>query len=482
MNILSADAVLNVASRFEASATSYQVIFIEDTLTNWQQLAELLPASAEVVMLKGTEDGLAQMASYLRDRQPGSLDAIHLLTHGAEGQINLGGVTLTQDSLAEHTVELRMISQALNEEGDFLLYGCNVGAGDNGKALVQRLAAITQADVAASDNLTGSETLGGDWVLETREGAINSAVLNLDDYVGTLALTVTSNFVIGLSEPQDLVVDSQNNLYVVSYGDNSIYKFNASGGAISGGSAGGAFITPGFNVTAAAIDSAGNLYIGTASGPNSIKKYPASGGVPGNTGSSVLVSGLNIPADIIVGTDGYLYISDSGDGKVYKFSSSGGPFTSASALASATVSGAQQMYLDVANNLYVTSSDTGKVIKFTASGGIISLASPSDFITGVPAPYAITSDGTDFYIGSGDFGDGEIYKVGSAGGAVTGANLENTFSGTAPTELLWAGSNTLYATFTDNTVSKITLAAANTAPTITSGATASLRAANKTYR
>ena len=50
MNILSADAVLNVASRFEASATSHQVIFIEDTLTNWQQLAELFPASAEVVM------------------------------------------------------------------------------------------------------------------------------------------------------------------------------------------------------------------------------------------------------------------------------------------------------------------------------------------------------------------------------------------------------------------------------------------------
>ena len=78
-------------------------------------------------------------------------------------------------------------------------------------------------------------------MLETREGAINSAVLNLDDYVGTLALTVVDNFATELSEPQDLVVDSQNNLYVVSYGDNSIYKFNASGGAISGGSAGGAF-------------------------------------------------------------------------------------------------------------------------------------------------------------------------------------------------------------------------------------------------
>ena len=62
MNILSADAVLNVTSRFETSTTSRQVIFIEDTLTNWQQLAELLPASAEVVVLKGAEDGLAQMA------------------------------------------------------------------------------------------------------------------------------------------------------------------------------------------------------------------------------------------------------------------------------------------------------------------------------------------------------------------------------------------------------------------------------------
>jgi len=48
------------------------------------------------------------------------------------------------------------------QSGDILLYGCNVGAGAEGLAFVESVARLSQADVAASDDVTGSAALGGD--------------------------------------------------------------------------------------------------------------------------------------------------------------------------------------------------------------------------------------------------------------------------------------------------------------------------------
>jgi hypothetical protein len=49
------------------------------------------------------------------------------------------------------------------------IYGCNLAASEDGKALVDSLARLTGTDVAASDDLTGSLDKGGDWELEYRQ-------------------------------------------------------------------------------------------------------------------------------------------------------------------------------------------------------------------------------------------------------------------------------------------------------------------------
>ena len=46
----------------------------------------------------------------------------------------------------------------------------------DGKALVDALARLTGADVAASENLTGAAAKGGDWNLEYRTGAIQTGL------------------------------------------------------------------------------------------------------------------------------------------------------------------------------------------------------------------------------------------------------------------------------------------------------------------
>ena len=64
---------------------------------------------------------------------------------------------------------------ALSADADVLLYGCDVAASADGRALVGGLAQLTGADVAASDDLTGAAALGGDWELEFSTGAIESS-------------------------------------------------------------------------------------------------------------------------------------------------------------------------------------------------------------------------------------------------------------------------------------------------------------------
>ena len=98
-----------------AQPTAREVVFIEDNLTDWNILSTRLAASAEVVVLDSSGDGLAQMATYLASRQPASLDAIHVLSHGAVGQLNLGSTSLTQDTLGQYTTAFNTIGQALSE-------------------------------------------------------------------------------------------------------------------------------------------------------------------------------------------------------------------------------------------------------------------------------------------------------------------------------------------------------------------------------
>ena len=73
------------------------------------------------------------------------------------------------------------------KRGDILIYGCNVAKGETGADFIGKLAQSTRADVAASDDFTGSSAKGGDWTLEYTDGTVNTQALTLQ-YDGLLAL------------------------------------------------------------------------------------------------------------------------------------------------------------------------------------------------------------------------------------------------------------------------------------------------------
>jgi hypothetical protein len=128
----------------------------------------------EIVTLWAQEDGIARLTELLRGRQ--DVGAVHVLGHGADGVVQLGGVRLDAATLLARAGEVATWGAALADDADVLLYGCDVAASEKGRQLIADLAALTGADVAASDDATGAAALGGNWTLEARTGAVEAAL------------------------------------------------------------------------------------------------------------------------------------------------------------------------------------------------------------------------------------------------------------------------------------------------------------------
>jgi len=174
------------ASPAAPAAEHSEVYFIDRTVEQADVLAKALPPGAEVHFIEPGVDGLRFIADTLNGRH--DVDAVHILSHGEAGALQLGTATLTLESMqGEYRAELMQIGSALGANADVLLYGCDFGKGADGEAAVQTLGMITGADVAASTDYTGAVALGGDWALERQSGAIEAAAVSAEGWSHLLA-------------------------------------------------------------------------------------------------------------------------------------------------------------------------------------------------------------------------------------------------------------------------------------------------------
>ncbi|MCP4125694.1 MAG: DUF4347 domain-containing protein, partial [Gammaproteobacteria bacterium] len=184
-----------VDSSTTAEPQRTELVLVDTATDNYQQLLDDLLTQTdanrhlEVVLLDSELSGIDQISETLLAYQ--NLDAIHLISHGSDGIINIGNTALNSELLNQSRVEITAWSEALNEQGDLLIYGCNLAASEAGQSFINTLAQLTGADIAASDDLTGHATQGGDWDLEIQTGAIESPIVVSeavqDDWYGTLA-------------------------------------------------------------------------------------------------------------------------------------------------------------------------------------------------------------------------------------------------------------------------------------------------------
>jgi hypothetical protein len=147
----------------------------------------------EVVLVSHDRDGITQVSEVLSSRR--DVSAVHIISHGTDGAVQLGAGRLDFDSLLAHASRIRGWGDALASNADLLIYGCDVAQGSAGASLMQALARLTGADVAASSDRTAGAAQGGNWTLEYRTGSIETQQA-LDDQVaagwsGTLAIAPT---------------------------------------------------------------------------------------------------------------------------------------------------------------------------------------------------------------------------------------------------------------------------------------------------
>jgi len=174
-------------------------VVIDSRVTNFNALIASFAADSEYVVLDLERDGMVQIVEALAGKS--GYSSIQIISHGAPGAITLGSTMLDSTALHGYSAELATIGSALLPAGDLMLYGCNVGAGDVGQQFVNMLAQLAGANVAASDDLTGAATFGGDWGLEVQNGAIESVVQPLVGLEGVLANSAPT-----LSVPTSAVV------------------------------------------------------------------------------------------------------------------------------------------------------------------------------------------------------------------------------------------------------------------------------------
>ncbi|MDE2446883.1 MAG: DUF4347 domain-containing protein, partial [Alphaproteobacteria bacterium] len=171
-----------------------QVYVIDSAVADVAAIINSIPPGADILQLRAGQDGLDQIAQYLAGRQ--DVTAIHIISHGATGELELAGQLVDEAALAIHADDLAVIKSALTTGGDIFLYGCDVGQGSAGAAFINALSVATGADVAASVDDTGAAVLGGNWVLESQVGAIESLSMSAVDWLYTLGINNTGNWTV----------------------------------------------------------------------------------------------------------------------------------------------------------------------------------------------------------------------------------------------------------------------------------------------
>ncbi|HHJ15063.1 MAG TPA: DUF4347 domain-containing protein, partial [Gammaproteobacteria bacterium] len=194
-------SVLATAPPDPGQAAVRELVIVDPHTPDYQVLIDSLQdlpgRSIEVVVLDAGSDGIEQVNRALSGYQ--SLSAVHIISHGSDGRIQLGNTWLDNVSLQAHKNTIAAWGDAMAGGGDLLFYGCDLASGSEGQQLLQALQTLTGADIAASDDLTGSAALGGDWNLEFNAGRVETAIItdgkSADGWVATLssAPTVISN-------------------------------------------------------------------------------------------------------------------------------------------------------------------------------------------------------------------------------------------------------------------------------------------------
>jgi len=161
----------------------HEVVFVDSSVTDARALFADLQSRQEsgiagvrfdVYLIDANSDGVAQISDLLSVHV--NISAIHIVSHGEKASVQLGNTVLNSGQLAGYAGQLAGWGSHLGADADILFYGCDLATNADGKRFVDSISALTGADVAASEDLTGHTSLGGNWDLEFHSGQIETGI------------------------------------------------------------------------------------------------------------------------------------------------------------------------------------------------------------------------------------------------------------------------------------------------------------------
>ena len=105
------------------------IVFVDAGIEAPLQLASGIAFDAEIVILSSIADGMAQITAALRSH-PDAVE-MHIVAHGAPGQLVLGNSELSLATLPQYRDRLQQWT-AQTQITEISFYGCRVAAGDAG--------------------------------------------------------------------------------------------------------------------------------------------------------------------------------------------------------------------------------------------------------------------------------------------------------------------------------------------------------------
>ena len=305
-------------------SSRHELVFIDTNTPDYQVLVDDLLANngedrtINLVLLDSSKNGIQQISDALANYD--GLDAVHIISHGSDGTVQLGNSQLDLDSLLSNTDAISSWGNAFSIDGDLLFYGCDLAATENGQSLINSVAKLTGTDVAASEDLTGNSSQGGDWELEYQQGQLESGVIFSQglqqQWQGTLGswLDETGTPIGGPSNGNDIYVGDNNPDTGIngSNGNDTIY---GAGGNDNLGSGNGDDVI---------IGGDGDDIITGQGGTNVLDGGAGNDQISGGSGSDVIIGGGG--NDILNGgsDSDFFYFTGAQDGDIYTVNGNSG--------------------------------------------------------------------------------------------------------------------------------------------------------------
>ncbi|QKC85264.1 DUF4347 domain-containing protein [Mesorhizobium sp. NZP2077] len=200
-----------------------EVLFIDPAVSDIETIVAELRPGVDAVLLEHGRPAAQQMAEALACRS--GLAAVHVIAHGAPGQVSFSDGPWSVATLAHDSGDLAAIGRALSADGELRLWCCDTAQGHAGEAFLEQLSDATGVDVCGATRRVGAAELGGAWDLSVRaSGPTPEPPLTptgVKAYAGALALVLTAETNVSLTGTLDVANTIANQIYYIVTKDSS---------------------------------------------------------------------------------------------------------------------------------------------------------------------------------------------------------------------------------------------------------------------